>query len=417
MENMSGDKHINFQEGRLEGDARAMRAMALAIAPMLAIYLVKKYSVYYYSSRGIALGYPFDSLTFAPGDRYTDWLIPAAVAALPNPYDIPPSFGLPLTPPYGYLTFLVLKTANVFGTHLAFVLCILTFLMLCYLIFNRYLIRDHLTCLTYFLAMIAGFYPLYMEVDRGNVAIFTAVALAAIFLLIRSPSRSRRVLVIILLATIVCFKPSNALYMLPVFVFGSLNESLIVLSITGINYIIPIFLPRGSLRYLFAAIGNATRALGPQQVFCNNLACGFRALGLPSMPITIAAIVVFTTLSILIIARLRCNRLECLPLSISIVTVASLLVADPSGDYSLILLLPIFLYMIGQSIAAVDERSLLRLRGFQLILGFVLASAFVNIYFQNEIHWYTVSRTSGLIIMFIVASFWIISRESNTKIE
>lgn len=402
-------------------NTQASKVMSLVTFPMLIIFALKLLFIWYFTSRiymnahGAILGYPYDSLVFTTFDRFTDWLMPAEQAWVVNPYNLAALHAagvIAVAMPIGYLTFLLFRVADVFGPCAGFFLSIGAYAYLNFRIFRKRFKGDLLLCLTAFASLLIACYPLYLEIDRGNPVIWEAVLLSMVFLGFARKTTQWRFACI--LAAVACIKPSFGLFLIPVLAVAGVAQILAALAIVTVNYAIPIFLPGGGPYYLINAIKNASAILGPVSTFCHNFSCGLRAIGAP--PLDPLVVILFLALLLFIAYRVRISRdsWKHAPLLVILTTLTSLLIADPSSDYALTLMLPIFLYLLRHELLNCEPATLWRSSAPYLIIGFILAMSFINMPFPDVPRLEAPLRSLGIIAWYI-AIFRYIFRTSRSE--
>ena len=151
---------------------------------LLIVLLTKMISVWYFSSRNISKGFPFDSFLFNVFDRFTDYLIPYIVAGYPNVYSTPEGATLP-APPYGHLQFVLLKYLpfrdNLWVLYGNFLAVVILFTIVLYGIFRFLYPQSSSERRLRFLVLLVVAYPLHFIIDRGNLDIYGAAVIAFLF--------------------------------------------------------------------------------------------------------------------------------------------------------------------------------------------------------------------------------------------
>lgn len=130
----------------------------------------------------------------------------------------------------------------------------------------------------YFLIFLLCNYPIWMLFDRGNADIYTLLLLGLLLHLNLKKIFKYDWLIIVLIVSI---KPSNFLFLAPIIFF---NFRIIFISavILLINYFLPVLIYSNiDFDYLIVSIINASKLIANQPFYCNNLACGLRSIGIP----------------------------------------------------------------------------------------------------------------------------------------
>jgi hypothetical protein len=130
----------------------------------------------------------------------------------------------------------------------------------------------------YFLIFLLCNYPIWMLFDRGNADIYTLLLLGFLLHLNFKKIFKYDWLIIVLIASL---KPSNALLLAPIIFF---NFRIMIISglILLINYFLPVLIyPNTDFNYMIDLIINTSKLLLNQTFYCNNLACGLRSIGIP----------------------------------------------------------------------------------------------------------------------------------------
>jgi hypothetical protein len=387
-------------------NSQASKIMSLVTLPMLILFGLKLLCIWYFTSRvyfnahGAILGYPYDTLAFNTFDRFTDWLMPVEQAMLVNPYDLAALHAInTATSAYGYLSFVLLKMANVFGPIVIFLLSIAGYLYLNYLILRTRFSRSHLICLNAYTALLIACYPLYYEIDRGNIVIWEALLLSWVFLEFTRKTNSWSYTCA--LAVMACLKPSFLLFMAPILAVAGFPQVITAFAITAVNYAIPMFLPGGGPAYLTNAIQSASAVIGLSSTFCHNVSCALRVIGISPITSLIVALFSLPMLYVAYLIRRSSNPWEHAPLLVIVTALTSLLIADPSSDYALIVMLPIFLYLLGHEMLDFERAPLWRYSAPYLIIGFILAMSFINMPFPGVPRLAAPLRCLGLLAWYI----------------
>ena len=144
-------------------------------------------------------------------------------------------------------------------------------------VFIRLFSTNKITYL-YFLIFLLCNYPIWMLFDRGNADIYTLLLLGLLLHLNFKKIFRYDWLIIVLIVSI---KPSNTLLLAPIIFF---NFRIIFISalILIINYFLPIFIyPNTNFDYMIDLIIVSSKYIANQEFYCNNLACGLRSIGIP----------------------------------------------------------------------------------------------------------------------------------------
>jgi hypothetical protein len=134
------------------------------------------------------------------------------------------------------------------------------------------------TTYLYFLIFLLCNYPIWMLFDRGNADIYTLLLLGLLLHLNIKKIFKYDWLIIVLIAS---FKPSNILFLTPI-IFFNFRIMFIGALILLINYFLPFLIyPNVDLYYMFNSIIDAGKQLQNQSFFFSNLAVGLRSIGVP----------------------------------------------------------------------------------------------------------------------------------------
>lgn len=144
-------------------------------------------------------------------------------------------------------------------------------------VFIRLFSTNKITYL-YFLIFLLCNYPIWMLFDRGNADIYTLLLLGLLLHLNFKKIFKYDWLIIVLIAS---FKPSNILFLAPI-IFFNFRIMFIGALILLINYFLPLLIyPNVDLYYMFNSIIEAGKLIQNQSFYNSNLATGLRSIGIP----------------------------------------------------------------------------------------------------------------------------------------
>lgn len=372
------------------------------------IFILKSLTVLYYSSRNITLGFPFDSFGFDPFHRFTDYLMIWEISKIENIYDLSSEIYKNLTPaPYGFLQFLLLKIVPFqkagITKYLNFLILLIIFVYLNWKIYSENIIdKKHISNqLIIYITFITLNYPLFFLIDRGNLDIYAAIFLSILMLrncnLGKNPDNLINAL---LLAIIISLKPSFGLFGIVLILFFSIKNIIPAIILILLSYSFPILIYDASYTYLIESIFSAKKQLGAPTVFCHNFACGTRSIGINTNKY-FSLIYSIALLPYFIYWTIKINKIEKgntkLFLYTFIAIIATLALNDPSPDYRLIFLIPIFMLFSGHININIFKKNEVLL----LITFFSLIFSFTNIYIKNlDFNYYTTLRVIGIMGLF-----------------
>jgi len=376
----------------------------IAAISMMCLYAIKMLTVFYYSSRGVDLGWPFDSLVFQQFHRFTDWLIPVDVAFFKNPYSLDEfkEKGLPPTP-YTVLAWWILSFTKVIGSK-GLYFCLLTIL-----IYSNYFIFKYVNSnlkkidiIILFLSITITSYPLYFLIDRGNVDIIALIFIS--FFSISMMVLKNETIAILSLALLVSIKPSWSLYIFPLLIFSSKRNLIISILFVLFIYAYPIIFWGLEFDYMLKVIHAGLPEINNMNYLCSNLSCGIRVFfNIHSkFDWLIANSGIIVLIAAFIYIKFICKYLIEYKLILMFIftTLITMLINNPNSDFRLYMffsLIPLIFYYVNKSSINnifVDVKYL---------VGFILVFSFINIPIKNLVPYYTTFRLIGLVLLLTLA--------------
>lgn len=315
---------------------------------------LKALSVAFYSSRGVAKGWPFDSFLFVTAERFTDYLIPYFTAGYENMYDPNEweSKGLALAP-YGHLQYVVLRYLPfrdtrliTYGNYLLVLSAVITVSWL--LIRNKRVVASYNAHLV-LSALLVTFFPIHYLIDRGNLDIYglLIILLMSHALWTYDASKAAR-LYSLLTALLICLKPSFGLFFLPLLLTGSALQILFASVVIAFNYLIPSIFYGAPTNYIIEYINEASPYTKGASLFCHSIPCSLDEIGVgyPSV-LPFVLLGVFVLVSIWIRWKVRnIGTLSKMKLLFATTIFGTLLINPQSWDYRLAFLLPVIIVVI-----------------------------------------------------------------------
>ena len=372
---------------------------------MMLLLSIKLIEVWYFTSRGVGLGFPYNAMLYDPFHRFTDWLIPIEWSKQINPYDmtndlynhIPPS-------PYSIFSFWLLSATKFVNPHAYFIGLIIIFIVLNYLIFRKVIDTDKYNSAHLYLSMIIGFYPLYFLIDRGNSDIFTFIFIsAAIYTLFFN---KKSLLFAIFIALVISLKPSSGLFIF-LLIFMNKKHALYALIIILTVYMWPIVFLDNSFSYFIPLVEKALTLISGQTTFTHNILSGARALNVGEInkfiiPLSGLVVILFS------FVRLYLSSIKFkMEFALAQIIIVSLLINDPDPDYRLTLLLPLLMITL-EMLKDVSTRSSLlgnKVKYILFILSFIILFSFTNIDIPGHIPYYTIAKVMALLYLLYVYCF------------
>lgn len=377
---------------------------------LLLIFLLKVFAVFYATSRDVGLSFPYDSLVFMQEHRFTDWLIPIAYSKLDNPFDLSNVLYSQLPPaPYSILTFWLLRITNSLGVYQFFLILFSALVCLNYMIGKLIISENDIRFYPLaYVAILVTSYPIWLLVDRGNTELF-GLLMASIFfynvLVLKNP-----LVEAISVALLASLKPSWILYLLVV-VFFKPKYCIAALLISFSVYAYPILFLGSDWDYLYLLVVKNLPVMVGVSTFCHNLTCGLRTFSSSNATVDYGFAILSISVLVAYVAVLKSGLIKSVDIAnrsaiaFIAVTFVTLLANNPSPDYRLPILFPVYIYII------------LSLRGWNsifnklLLLSFVLVFGFVNIPIVGLFSYYTVLRFVGVIILSIFFVYMLFSKK------
>ena len=360
---------------------------------LLAVLLTKTISVWYFSSRNVSKGFPFDSFLFNVFDRFTDYLIPYIVSGYPNIYFPPTGATLP-APPYGHLQFALLKylpfRENAWVLYGNFLFLVAAFAVVLYGIFKFLYPQSSSERGLKFLVFLIVAYPLHFIIDRGNVDIYGAVAIAMIFGLVIRKSRFSDPQIAFLLAFIISLKPSFALFAIPLILGVKLRWAIPAVCLVAFNYLVPYLFYGQPIDGMWKTIVGSQPYVDGAVLFCHSFQCAHKAMGINWGTSASLALLILSLL-VLVFVRFsmrKFERSEVFLMSMTSTILLTLMFNIQSWDYRLTFLLPVLfarpVIFPSQHLSKISSKI--------LTFSFVIALGYVNILFPNSRAYPTIAR-------------------------
>lgn len=238
-----------------------IRAWIYCVWTMTILAMFKLAYIFLNTYRGTQLSsgdWPFNSYLYPQFHRFTDWLIALAWSKETNPWDINNPLAQHIPPsPYGPLTFDILRVLGAAGGVLSFSLLILVYLLINFKIYGKtvHLSNDsnnnHNRLLSNFIftVFLLVFYPLHFLIDRGNADIIGAVFISFIVYLVIFNFQSlyansrytwRKFALDFFIVCLVTSKPSWIPALIFVFFYGSIIRASLVVTAAIAIYMYPI---------------------------------------------------------------------------------------------------------------------------------------------------------------------------------
>jgi hypothetical protein len=365
---------------------------------LLAVLLTKMISVWYFSSRNVSKGFPFDSFLFNVFDRFTDYLITYHISGYPNIYFPPTGATLP-APPYGHVQFALLKYLpfrdNAWVLYGNFLFVVAVFTVVLSGIYKFLYPQSSSDRRLKFLVLLVVAYPLHFIIDRGNVDIYGAVAIASIYGLVIQKSRFSDPQFAILLAFLISLKPSFALFAIPLVLGVKLRFAIPAVFLVGFNYLVPYLFYGQPIDGIWKSITESVPYTDGAVLFCHSFQCAHTAMGI-NWGTTVSLAILIVLVSALFVTRFIMRKFERSEVFLMLMTSAvllSLMFNLQSWDYRLTFLLPVLLARP----VVFPSRYLSKISSKILTCSFVVALGYVNILFPN-------SRAYPTIVRFIAIS-------------
>ena len=361
---------------------------------MQIIFCVKMYTVFYFSSRNISIGWPLSGLVFDPFHRFTDWLTVYGASRVHDPYVTSPSGAT--GPPYGYSLLYIVSLAKYFGPRHYYFYLVSIFLSLNYAIFAKAMPTGFsLKSISAYMSIVVVLYPLYFMVDRGNADIVAAVFISMYFVLSLYRFKNQELILATILSFVTSLKPSLLLFSLPMLFMLNYKNVLVFLLINLTVYLYPVFFLGEKLLYMPTLVISAQKILGDNPIlFHHDL-----ALVLSIFHINVSVKYVAISLigaCLLLLFYLRYSRAGVdKGLVVALVAEVTMLANHPSPDYRMLLLFPIYLYMS----RIISENGTMTVQDKAIfIISFVLTMSFDNIPINGDLVYVSVLKFLGIVM-------------------
>lgn len=405
-------------------------------ASMLLIGVAIKLLYIFYVTRrdGSAFNsmYPFDSYLFDPFHRFTDWLIPLEFSKTQNPWDISSELSKHLPPvPYGPTTFLYLNITSFLGSVLPFFILVAGYLFANFKLLQQSLIGEKSNIIfLIFIAIVVGFYPLHIIIDRGNTAIIGAVLISSIYYLITTKfteeltSKSIYIWAIeILFSLLLTSKPSWGLFLLPSF-YLSKKSFLRIIFVSTLIYLLPIFINGISIFDYVNTIKLAYSIFNNAVNFSHDLSAGVNVIlvDMLNVPVNLKYFTKFFLLfglalliggSIYIHKLDNCSKKTRFACFFSFILLMTLIFNRPSPDYNLTIIMPLFINIL--MIANCQHKLNDLIIKYIALSFFLIASWGWPIGKVSKIQYSVPFRTLGLLMISIYLFYFIFTLRSKIK--
>lgn len=385
------------------------KRIILTVGVLMIFFLtLKLLSVWFFTSRGINLNFPYNSMLYDQFHRFTDFLIPIEWSKIQNPYDLSNDLYKSLPPSaYTILTFWMLRVADIVGPHIYFIILIAIGVWINYLIFSMIISENDTYVKIYiYFTFIMAFYPIWFLIDRGNTDVFTFIFISGVFYALLY--KKNDIFIAIGIALIVSIKPSSGLFILPL-IFIKKQYIILAFCIILFVYVLPIILFQNNIDYFMPVILKALESIGGQTTFVHNILGSVRVFGI-STDGTINMLIPLLGVLILLFSiykLYRSNSKFKREIALAQVIIISLLINDPDPDYRLTLLLPLFFVsiIIFKDKLVTDMFFDRKIHYFFFISSFVCLFSFINIDIPNYKPYYTILKTASLIYLCYVYCF------------
>jgi hypothetical protein len=375
---------------RLTGDVAAQYYYITIL--MQIIFCIKMYTVFYYSSRNISLGWPLDGLVFDPFHRFTDWLTVYGASMIRDPYITSPTGAT--GPPYGYSLLYIVSLAHYFGPRHYYFYMVLIFTCINYAIYAKAIPGGlSLKSASGYMSIIVVLYPLYFMIDRGNADIVASVLISLLFLLLMFNYKNKEFVIATLLSFITSLKPSLLLFALPLLFMFRLKVVLLFLVINLTVYLYPVIMLGEKLLYMPTLIISAQKILGDNPImFHHDLALVLSIFNVKIPSMYVAAFIIASCLLFLAYIKYFVRRVD-VGLVVALVAEITMLANHPSPDYRMLLLFPIYFYItfviLKIGIMSSADKII-------FIVSFVFAMSFDNIPINENLVYVSVLRFLGI---------------------
>lgn len=321
---------------------------------------LKSLSVAFYSSRGIAKGWPFDSFLFVTVERFTDYLIPYYTAGYENMYNPMEweSKGLALAP-YGHLQYVLLRYLPWRHTQLItygnYLLVLSVTIVMIWMLIRKTRVMTSVNAHLVMPALLVTFFPLHYLIDRGNLDIYGLILILSMsHALWNYDAKKATHLYALLTALLICLKPSFALFFVPLVLAGSAFQILCASVVIAFNYLIPSLFYGASFNYIIDYINEAAPYTKGASLFCHSIPCSLDEIGV-GYPDVLPFFLLGLFLLVVIWIRWKVRTLENqtkLKLLFTTTIFGTLLINPQSWDYRLTFLLPVFIIVIPEITSA-----------------------------------------------------------------
>lgn len=378
---------------------------------LLIMVIIKLLYIFYMTRRGNEHGFPFDTYLFNTPDRFTDYIITKIWSAETNPWDPNhPLLQKLISAPYGPVSFDYIRASNFLSSIGQFFILIILYLFANFKLFNTYLGKSiNVDNLLIFFALIVGFFPLHFMVDRGNIEILPAALFSLLFL---TPFLKFKYIDLIFCVLIILIIGSkfSLIPLIAIIIFFPLKRAFFVAISVALIYLYPIIFDGASLNGYVSTIINSYNTSGKSLNWTHNI---FHALqmvgeifGKPFSDRYVFLTFIFglpmLIIPFLVLLKKRyINRIYSLNdtfFLLSHIIIWTIIFSNPSFDYRLIYLLPIYLFLINLIIAnKVFTNFYIYIFA---IIPFCLSVSWLNFYLKSSGYsWYMPIRSFSILII------------------
>lgn len=389
---------------------RGTNACIISATLLLIAVMVKLFYIFYMTMRGNEHPYPYDTYVFNTPDRFVDYLITQMWAKEVNPWD--PNHPLLkeiISAPYGPLSFYYIKFLKFISPLQQFMILIIGYIFICYKLISDFFEASQQSIkILVFLALMVGYYPLHFIVDRGNIEILPAVFFSAILLF--APKKKINPIILDFFIIIIASCKFTWLPILSLTLFFPIRRAAFILTTVFLVYLYPIVFKGASVSGYISTIVSSYKVSGWALNFSHNVFHAVQMIGeFVGRPISdkyvfisaiIGAVFILAPYVVLLRDRLFGRKVEenMIYLFLCHLALCTLIFANPSFDYRLIYLLPIFLFLMGLVSSAGNSIGISSANLNCLIVSFCLSACWFNFYVgPSSYSWYMPIRSVSII--------------------
>lgn len=374
---------------------------------LLFFVLIKLFYIFYMTMRGNEHGFPFDTYLFNTPDRFVDFLITRIWSLEINPWDPNhPHLKSFIAAPYGPLTFDYLRLTAFLSPLIQFSILAIVFLFINYLIFKDALKnRQNFQTLLIYLSLLVGFFPLHFIIDRGNIEILPAVFLSAIFLF--TPKSKYNYLLISIFLVIVASTKFVWIPIVFIILLYDFKKFLIAVILVAAVYSYPLIFDGVTIQGYISTITNSYNTSGRSLNWTHNIYHAIQVIGVyigrPFDDSYVLFTLPFAALSLgipyIYLLKLRYINgvlsLDLILLYICHFIISTMIFSNPSFDYRLIYLLPVFLYL-SQFVVLHKQKAHTVII---IIICFTISSSWLNFYDLKSLPYYMPFRSLSILLL------------------